>query len=420
MREPDVLPADTFDLCVIGAGVSGLCLARLAAERLGLRVLMLERRTEPGGCLASAPVGDPSAPAGWLELGAHTCYNSYTGFLDIAGATDFLARATPRGAKGFRLVEAGVLRSIPSCLDFWEAFRSLPKRFRTARQLRAAKPAMTAEAYYSAILGPRNWARVLHPMLNAVASQEIRGFPADALFRIRPRRRKDLPRSFAVRGGLAEAARSLAAHPGIHCALGRQAVELAVDAAGFRIVTSLQETVRARRAALAVPPDQARALLAAPFPELAALLERIRTCQVSTLGLVFRDPLPHLPRLAGLVPAEGPCWSAVSADNFPVPGHRAWSFHFDGARAGREEDMLACACRILGARPESVEARHRRDHTMPSLELGHGPWLAALERALAGTGLMVLGNYLSGMSIEDCANRARHEFERVLVTAGQA
>ena len=401
------LPGDSFDLCVIGAGVSGLSLAALAASRSRCRVLVLEKRSEAGGCLCSAPVGGPE-PSGWLELGAHTCYNSYTRFLDVIGGTDFLSRTTPRKGLSFRMVEGGRLRSIPSCLDFLEAALSLPRLFG------ATKDGQTAAAYYSRILGAKNWARVMHPALNAVASQETAAFPADALFKSRPGRRKDVLRSFAVRGGLGPAVQALGALPGVHCAVDREAVRLTRGAGGFEVRTSLGETIRAHRVAVAVPPDAAGALLAPDFPALAALMGRIGTRTVKSLGLVFRDPLPRLPRLAGLIMPEGPCWSAVSGDAFPVPGKRAWTFHFDGARAGTEAQMLDHACQALGAGTGLVEASFRRDHTMPAMALGHDQWLASLDRALPETGLMVVGNYLAGLSIEDCAGRALSEFERVL------
>jgi protoporphyrinogen oxidase len=374
----------------------------MAAAR-GQRTLILEKAEEAGGCLASAPVGSE----GWLELGAHTCYNSYRRFLEVVAGTDFLARATPRKSMGFRMVEHGTMRSIPSCLNFWELAWSLPRMFR------ASKTGQTAAAYYSRILGPTNWARVLHPALNAVASQETGDFPADALFKPRSGRRKDVVKSFAIRGGLGPAVQALGRLPGIHCALGREAVALQKTADGFQVRTSLGETIQARRVAVAVPPDAAKVLLAPAFPELAGLAGRIGTRTVKSLGLVFGDPLAHLPRLAGLILPDSPCYSAVSADTFPVPGKRAWTFHFDGDQAGDAEQMVSHACRVLGTSPSAVEARFRRDHTMPALAMGHGEWLEALDQRLAGTDLMVVGNYLSGLSIEDCAGRALHECERV-------
>ena len=410
MSDSTPLPGDSFDLCVIGAGISGLSLAQMASSRLNLRTLVLERRDQAGGCLSSARFG-AGEPAGWLELGAHTCYNSYVRFLDVMAGTDLLSRAVARKIMGFRIVERGVPRSIPACLNFLEVAMGLP------RMLREPKAGQTAAAYYSRILGRKNWARVMHPMLNAVASQETEGFPADALFKKRASRRKDVLRSFAVRGGLGAAAQALAGLPGVHCGLDRAAVELTRTTGGFQVRTSLGETIRATRVALATPADAAAALLGTEFPELAGLVGRIETRTVKSLGVVVRDPLAHLPRLAGLILPEGPCFSAVSADTFPVPGMRAWTFHFDAKRMADDSEMLDFACQVLGVPRTTVAASFRRDHKMPSIAMGHDQWLAAVDRALPATGLMLAGNYLSGISIEDCVGRSLHEFERTLAGA---
>ena len=63
--------------------------------------------------------------------------------------------------------------------------------------------------------------------------------------------------------------------------------------------------------ALAVPAPAARALAEPLFPQVAALLGRIAVRTVKSLGLVVADPLPRLPRLAGLILPGGPCFSAV-------------------------------------------------------------------------------------------------------------
>ena len=405
----DFAPADheSFDLCVVGAGVSGLCLAQLAASRLKLRVLVLEQRREAGGCLATAPL----AADAWLELGAHTCYNSYATFLEIMGGTDFLDRAVPRKSMGFRFIDRGALVSIPSRLNFLELALSLP------RILREPKAGQTAAAYYGRILGRRNWDRVLHPMLNAVASQETEGFPADALFKPRSRRRKDVARSFAVRGGLGPALQALGGQPGIRLALDQGAVALERSGAGFLVRTS-RGAWPCRWAALATPAGAAQGLLAQAFPETAGLLGQLETRVVRSLGVLFRDPLARLPRLTGLVLPDSPCYSAVSADTFPVPGKRAWTFHFDPRIGDSEAAMLDFACGVMGVGRDRVEASFRRDHLMPAIRMGHGEWLARLDASIAGTGLMLAGNYLTGLSIEDCAGRARKEFERVLAPAG--
>ena len=56
----------------------------------------------------------------WLELGAHSAFNSYGNLLAILEAAQALDRLQPRAKVGFRLVVNGAVRSIPSQLSFSE------------------------------------------------------------------------------------------------------------------------------------------------------------------------------------------------------------------------------------------------------------------------------------------------------------
>ena len=70
-----------FDAIVIGAGISGLSFASYAAGA-GLSTLVIERSERVGGCFHSHRF-EGKAAGFWLELGAHTCYNSYGGLIGI-------------------------------------------------------------------------------------------------------------------------------------------------------------------------------------------------------------------------------------------------------------------------------------------------------------------------------------------------
>jgi phytoene dehydrogenase-like protein len=73
------------DVIVIGGGMSGLGFA-YHAERAGRAVLVVEEDDRVGGCVDTRT----SADGFWIELGAHTCYNSYGAFIEVLEALEHL------------------------------------------------------------------------------------------------------------------------------------------------------------------------------------------------------------------------------------------------------------------------------------------------------------------------------------------
>ena len=118
------------DVIVIGGGISGLTFAFESAGS-GRSTLILERARRVGGCLSTH-----RGPAGyWFELGAHTCYNSYVGLVDVLEGCglrgEVVARAPTklRFLDGDRLVPGANLWALLRLLAWGEALRSLPRAF---------------------------------------------------------------------------------------------------------------------------------------------------------------------------------------------------------------------------------------------------------------------------------------------------
>jgi len=88
-----------FDCIVVGAGVSGLVFAARMA-RGGQRTLVLEAADRVGGCIHS---WRPSEDF-WLELGAHTAYNSYAPLLEALSGRSRLDQLLRRRKLGYRFV----------------------------------------------------------------------------------------------------------------------------------------------------------------------------------------------------------------------------------------------------------------------------------------------------------------------------
>ena len=394
------------DVVVVGGGISGLTFAFQAA-RAGRSVLVLERAEKPGGCVSTHRM----ANGYWFELGAHTCYNSYVGFtglIDSCGLRgEVLQRAKTylRFLDGDRLVPGSNLGVLLRLFSWPEAALSLP------RMLGAKKAGKTVEEFYGRIVGKRNYAKVLGPMLSAVPSQSADAFPAEMLFKMRDTRRKDFPRSFSLGGGLQSVTDALARQPGVEVATGRTAVSLSADGAGWVVVTEDGEPHEAGIAAVATPPTGAASILGGAAPELATQVSCVKDTVVETLAFAVRASKVNLPVSMFLVPRKDVFHSAVTRDSVPDADWRSFAFHF---KPGLTADERASrVTRLLGIERADLEDLVEKRTVLPSPALGHERIVAEIDRLSAGRRLCVLGNWFAGLSIEDCVDRSRTEWERM-------
>jgi UDP-galactopyranose mutase len=394
------------DVVVVGGGISGLTFAREAA-RAGRSVLVLESGAKPGGCLST----HRTAGGYWFELGAHTCYNSYAGFSELIEGCglrgEVLKRAKThlRFLDGDRLVPGSNLGALLRLFSWPEAAVSLPRLFGTKKDGR------TVEEFYGRIVGKRNYATVLGPMLSAVPSQRADEFPAGMLFKNRATRRKDFPRSFSLRGGLQSVTDALAKLDGVEVATGRTAVSLAANGREWAVITDDGDRHEAGVFAVATPPSAAASVLGGAAPDIAAQATRVKDTLVETLAFAVRSSRVSLPVSTFLVPRKDVFHSAVTRDSVPDPEWRSFSFHFrPGLSSG---ERLARATTVLGLRREDLEEVVEKRTVLPSPVLGHEEVVSEIDRLSAGKTLAVLGNWFAGLSIEDCVDRSRREWARV-------
>lgn len=404
------------DLVVVGGGISGLSLAWKAAQE-GRRVLVLERERRVGGCVHS----ERTADGYWFELGAHTTYNSYGSFLDVAVGTGLAGAITERGpARGrFGFLRDGQVRwltppKVLLQLDWLEAALHAP------RGLFADKQGQSVQAHFSKLVGPKNYARVIGPFLSAVPSQPADGFPAQgpgSLFKTRPRR-KEFIRSFGFKEGLQSVCDAAARAPGVTVETGVEATGVARRGDGFAVTCADGRTLEAPLTALAAPPAAAAPLLAAAFPALAAEIARVATVTVESLGVVLPREKAWMEECAFVVPAKDSFFSCVTRDPFPDPRFRAFAFHF---RPGVERaERLARAAELLRVAEADFAHVAEKRVLLPAPAADHADRVAAIDRCLAGGKLMVTGNYFDGLAIEDCVLRSNAEWRRATAALERA
>jgi protoporphyrinogen/coproporphyrinogen III oxidase len=388
-----------YDIIVAGGGISGMSFAHFAAAE-GYRTLVLEGQPAPGGCMHSERL----TGGFWFEMGAHTCYNSYQALLRIIEQRGLVPSILKRAKVPFRLLTDGQVRPITKELRILELLLSAP------RLLTARKMGSTVRDYYAKLVGRHNYDRVFGPLFAAVPSQPADGFPADMLFKTRPRR-KDIPRSYTLAGGLQTVIDSIARDSRVEVRCSASAAEVKRTPGGISVQSDTGERFEAPCAALAVPPLSAVRLLSRDFQPAAKALARIGASGILTVGVVVRRDATALEPVAGIIPLDGRFFSMVSRDTVPDPDWRGFAFHF---RTGVcREDALREICALLRVDRPALEHVVERESVLASPALGHGAILSDLGRALEGAPVLVTGNYFGGLAIEDCVLRSCSEAARV-------
>ena len=103
--------------------------------------------------------------------------------------------------------------------------------------------------------------------------------------------------------------------------------------------------------------------------------------------------------------------SVVTRDIVADPTWRGFVFHFQPGHT--HDDRMARITALLGIAPGDIVHLAQRRTVLPSPALGHRDVVAGLDAALAAERLAVTGNWFAGLSIEDCVQRSRAEWQRV-------
>lgn len=379
------------DLIVIGGGVSGITAAAVAA-RAGQDVLLLEADERLGGCVHTWRPTDGF----WLELGAHTAYNSYGALLALNGDAGF-GNLVPRAKVGYHFVEAGRLKSPFARLSFVDAALHLPFA------LGLKKDGLDVQTYFSRLLGGRNWRNLLAPAFAAVLSQPAGPYPAQWLFK-RKTRNKAAPRKFTHAAGLQGWFSELVEDNGVNVRYGARVERLDIEADS--VLVRLGDTeLPARQVVLATSSDVAAGLLAEVVPDLAERLGRTVMADIETYAVVVRSEKVKQPSVAGLIGGDDAFYSAVSRDYLPHPEWRGFAFHFKPGlldEAGKRRKIAE----VLGCTPNDFAFETAKLNRLPALTPASLGLAVELEAALAETPIRLAGNYLNGLSLGDAAQYA--------------
>jgi glycine/D-amino acid oxidase-like deaminating enzyme len=385
-----------YDIIIIGAGVSGITAAAMAA-RAGKNVLLLEAGDRLGGCIHTWQTTDDY----WLELGAHTAYNSYGALLALNGDVHF-GNLIPRAKVGYHFLADGHIQSPFARLSFLQAALHLP--FNVLRK----KAGLDVQTYFTALLGPGNWRQLLAPAFAAVLSQAAGPYPAEWLFK-RKQREKAAPRKFTHAAGLEGWLMDLVEANRIRVQYGSPVENLAIEANGVRVKLADTELI-ASKVVIATPLDVAVRLLTDVAPEMAGRLGQTPMADIETQAVVLPAGKVKLPPVAGLIGGDDTFYSAVSRDYLPHPRWRGFAFHFKPGLLSNEAKRLRMAG-VLGCSVADFAFEAATINRLPALTPASITLATELEARLAPTPVRLAGNYLNGMSLGDAAQYAADHWQ---------
>jgi oxygen-dependent protoporphyrinogen oxidase len=446
------MSAHSFDVAVVGAGVSGLAAAYELRKRKR-SVVVLEREWRPGGIVVTERVGEFIIDAGpdslLVQKPAALALCNELGLGDRLFPTKLPRTAfVLRGGELHALPAASIL-GFPTRVKplFTSTLFRLPAKFRMAAEVFVPRAATTDDESIAGFVrrrfGPEAVTFIAEPLLAGIHAGDVERLSMRALFPrlieaearagsvIKAFRKEQGPhnadgvfRSFP--NGLAELIDGLMkAVPKESVQLGSNVTRIE-EADGFTIHVAGKTPIRARAVILAIPAYAAADLLRPIDAELSTACQSIRYLSTATVVFAFpRDAVRHnlngtgfvVPRAEGISITAG-AWISSKWPQRAPEGQALLRAFLGGARdpdvlSKTDAELASIALgdltKILGIRGTPILTRvYRWDRSSPQQEVGHGALMHRIDARLAAhRGLFVSAAGFRGVGIPDSIADAR-------------
>jgi oxygen-dependent protoporphyrinogen oxidase len=442
------------DVIVVGGGISGLTVA-WHLHRAGADVTLLESQTQVGGAVRTA-----HRDGFLLEKGPFNVIVRAPEFEELLAGVATRVRVVTASdeAKNRYIYRHGRLRRVPSGLLtlFTSGLLTAGGALRALRGLlvsaRGDGREVTLDEFATRRFGREVADTLVSAAIAGILAGDIRRLSAYAAFPVLEdfdrtsctplgrtlrrvpgmlRKRRDPAQRRRWRGlvsldtGLGGLCDALAAElgPRVRCAHAVEAIAPVADGFRLRLRTpDAQPELYCRRLVLATPARQTAALLADHAPAAARILGALESASLTVINLAYRrEHVAHpldgfgflVPRNEPDFPLMGVLWADSAFPHHAPASCRLLRVFMGGARTPdiiqRDPAQLVDATRralrdVLGVNGEPllVDLCPYAD-AIPQYTLGHRERVAAV-RASVGVipGLHLAGNYLEGVSINDC------------------
>ncbi len=386
---------------IVGGGISGLSFAAYCANA-GMYVTVIEKAPIAGGCIATKRIdGYP------VELGANTCYNSYGNFLFLCEMFGLNKSIKEKRRLKYRVYSEGAIISVLKRFSVLSLVLNLPNAFTAKRAGKSVKE------FFSQVLGKKNYTRLFHYFMQAVMCQDADQFPAEMVFRKKPRN-KNYPKVISFKSGLGSVVDALSGSEQCDIRYDVSAQEIESVGDGYKVHCDDGGVFDADVVVTAVPPYVAAQLWNGVNKSVSSALNTMQSVSVESMAVSVPRIGFSFPEYAGMVGVDQPFYSMMSADSSldEESKVRAFTFHFQPGVASREGKISQIAA-ILGIAEDGIQSVIEKTSELPTFKSNHLEAVAKINASLTAT-QYCLGNYFIGSSIEDCCQRSRDEFMRLL------
>lgn len=396
----------TYDCVIVGAGISGISFAHHLAQQ-GKRVLIVEKNAQIGGEIQSVIYeGDSNY---WREMGAHTCYNSYTHLLNIVKDLKIEDQLQTLDKGSYVIYDGTEIKSVMSEIKFPSLILNGLKLFFSSRKDK------TVKEYFGNIVGHKNYEHLFTRLFRAVLSQNADEYPAESFLKKRDGRYEDFPRKYSAQKGLHHLLNLMVVKNNLEVITNTEISEIEYnnETEDYRLTTLDGTQYIAPSLAMATTSNVSAQLLANIEPQLSTVLNTISMFRSQSVNVVVKREDLELKAVAGIIPTSDEFLSAVSRDLVHHESLRSFTFHFSESDKTLGQ-LLELICRVLKINRNQILETTSTKHILPSLRLSHRDIATQVADIKKNDNLFLLGNYFYGLSIEDCVNRSWDEAQRFL------
>lgn len=393
-----------YDCIVVGGGLSGVSFAHYLKKE-NQKVLILEKAERTGGQLQTGNLSHQ--PDFWYELGSHTCYNSYTSLLSIVKDINRADLITQLDKFNFVLYASYKIKSIASEIS------KLSFLFHSPKYFFSDKTGKTTREYFRPIVGASNYDRLFSNAFKAVICQPADDYPAEIFLKRRNEKDQSISRRFTFKGGLSSFIDAVIEADDLEVNTLTEVLSVKKEGDVFKVETKDGQTFSAKNIALAANPKVTSDLLHNAEPNLVELLSSIPIFESESLNVTISKDKINLKQIAGIIPLSDEFLSAVSRDLITDDRYRSFTFHFTKGKQ-TESEKVKLICNVLNISEQDILETRSIEHSLPAMRIQHLHMDDKVEAVRKDKNIYLLGNYYYGLSLEDCVNRSKAEYERFL------